>query len=334
MKSRFSFLLAVVVLGALLGGCKKNDTGVTADGELYPVTATVMNPAGTPQGGAVLKLKGKEDNDRIFAAITDSSGKATIQAPSGQQTLVAKIGSVLLTEINVNVKATKSGTDIGELKLKLNSLVKILVVKASAEELENVLRDPAVNVTVFDSIWVDDLNDSVAADSARALEYLRQYTLVFSDCDGGNEEGYGPLSRVYKRYIEAGGKIYGGHYNFYHLQKIFPPYFTQEDLQSYAADYISVVDSALSSYTGITVARWNSGDTRELSGYEKFTDLPQGAKVYGVIQNGSPQTAVIVECDLGSGKFLWTDYHNQDVIMAPEPDSRLARIVRYFLYSL
>jgi hypothetical protein len=52
---------------------------------------------------------------------------------------------------------------------------------------------------------------------------------------------------------------------------------------------------------------------------------------------GSPGSAtsprgvpVIVENKLGTGKYLWTLYHNQDILRDP----RLVRIVRYFLYTM
>ncbi len=335
MKSTLSAILVTLALGVLFVSCKKSDTGVNPNANLYPVTATILNPAGTPQGGATLKLKGKADDDPVFAAITDSTGKATIKAPAGQQTLVAKMGSVFQTEFNVSVQASQNGTVVTQpVKLQQNTALKVLVVQASAEQLEDVLRDPIIGFTVFDSISVHALNDSVAADSTRALNFLKQYTLVFSDCDGGSEYSYAPLARVYGRYINGGGKIYGGHYNFYHLQKIFLPYYTHQDYQSPSVDSINIVDSKLSGYLGFTVAKWVSSDSRNLSGYEKFSNLPSGAKVYAVIRGTSPSVAVIVENDLGLGKYLWTDFHNQDVINATQRDPRLVKIVQYFLYSL
>ncbi len=332
MKSTFSALFVIVALGLMLGSCKKSNP--VSNESVYPVTAIVLNPAGSPQGGAILKLQGKADDDPTFAAITDSSGSATIKAPAGQQTLVAKMGSIFETTLSVNVQASDAGTNAGSVKLAQNTALKVLVVQASAEQLEDVLRDPIIGFATFDSISVYDLNDSVAADSNRALAFLQQYTLVFSDCDGGSEYSYISLSRVYSRYINAGGKIYGGHYNYYHLQRIFAPYFAEYDDQSPTVDSILVVDTKLSSYLGFTVAMWQSSDSRYLSGYEKFSDAPPSSKIYAVIQGTSPAIGVIVENYLGSGKYLWTDYHNQDVISATNRDPRLVKIVQYFLYSL
>lgn len=331
---KFSTLTILVVLafGLGLSSCKKSPTG--SNEPLYPVSATVLNPAGNPQGGAILKLAGKADDDPTFAAVTDSTGSATIKAPAGQQTLIAKMGSIFQSTINVNVQASSAGTNAGTVKLAQNTALKVLVVQASAEQLEDVLRDPIIAFSTFDSITVYDLNDSVAADSNRALAFLQKYTLIFSDCDGGSEYSYVPLSHVYSRYIKAGGKIYGGHYNYYHLERIFSPYFSNEDVQSPAVDSIYVIDSKLSSYLGFSVAMWQSADSRNLSGYEKFSDLPPTSKVYAVIRGTSPAVGVIVLNYLGTGEYLWTDYHNQDVINADPRDPRLVKIVQYFLYSL
>jgi hypothetical protein len=333
MKSKLTALFAILAFSLLLGSCKKSNP-VSSGETVYPVTATVLNPAGSPQGGAILKLQGKADDDPVYAAITDSSGSATIKAPAGQQTLVAKMGSIFQTTLSVNVQASQSGTTAGSMKLAQNTALKVLVVQASAEQLEDVLRDPLIGFSTYDSISVYALNDSVDADSVKALAFLQQYTLIFSDCDGGSESSYLPLSRVYSRYITAGGKIYGGHYNYYHLQRIFSPYFKEYDEQSPMVDSIYVIDTKLSSYLGFSVAMWQSSDSRDLSGYEKFSDIPPSSKVYAVIRGTTPSVGVIVENYLGSGKYLWTDYHNQDVIYASSRDPRLVKIVQYFLYSL
>jgi hypothetical protein len=332
MKSKFSALLAIVAFSLILGSCKKSNP--VSNETVYPVTAVVLNPAGSPQGGAILKLQGKADDDPTFAGVTDSTGSATIKAPAGQQTLVAKMGSIFETSFSVNVQASDAGTNAGSVKLQQNTSLKVLVVQASAEQLEDVLRDPIIGFTTFDSISVYALNDSVAADSNRALAFLQQYTLIFSDCDGGSEYSYIPLSRVYGRYINAGGKIYGGHYNYYHLQRIFSPYFAEYDDQSPTVDSVYIVNTKLSSYLGFTVAMWQSSDSRYLSGYEKFSDTPPTSKIYAVIEGTNPAIGVVVENYLGTGKYLWTDYHNQDVIQATNRDARLVKIVQYFLYSL
>ncbi len=335
MKHTGIHILIIFIFLLLIAGCKKDDSPSGGNVPLYYVTATVTNPAGQPQGGAILKLKGKDDTDPVFATITDSLGKGTIQTPEGAQTLVAKIGSVFLKEINVNVAASTTPTDAGTIQLTQNTTLKVLVVKASAEQLEDVLRDSVIGFTTFDSITVYALNDSVAADSNRALAMISQYTLIFSDCDGGSEYAYAPLARVYMKYVEAGGKIYGGHYNFYHLQKIFTPYYSMYDYQGNSStDSISVTNANLQAALGFTVAKWYSYDSRALSGYEKFTDLPATTTVYAVIYGTSPAVAVIAENHLGTGKYLWTDYHNQDVIKAYPRDQRLVKIVQYFLYTL
>jgi hypothetical protein len=52
--------------------------------------------------------------------------------------------------------------------------------------------------------------------------------------------------------------------------------------------------------------------------------------VYGVIYRTSPSVGVIVENYIGTGKYLWTDYHNQDI----KDDPKLVKIVQYFLLSM
>ena len=100
-------------------------------------------------------------------------------------------------------------------------------------------------------------------------------------------------------------------------------------------DSIHIVDPNLSAYVGAKVLMWVSADSRKLSGYDKFTDLPPSsvAKTYAYIEGTSPIIYVIVENTYGSGTYVWTDYHNQDVIDANPADARLAKIVEYFLYK-
>jgi hypothetical protein len=317
-------------------GCKKDDTTTAPatgyTGPVYPVTATVLNPVGQPQGGALLTLQNPPVADPRFSAYTDTAGKATIQSPAGAQVLLAKMGTVFQATINVTVAASSTPTNAGTLQLQQNTALKVLVVKASAEQLENVLR--AIGFTTFDSTYIDALRDSAIADSTRLLNYLKGYSLVFSDCHGSTEGGsaYAPLSRTYGRYVAGGGKMYGGHYNYYHLQRIWPPYYMLEDTQyGPSRDSLKIVDAALAGFVGFSVASWDSSaDSRRLSGYEKFTDLPPGSKVYGTIFWTNPQIAVIVENYSGGGKYLWTDYHNQDI----KDVVRLRKIVEYFLYSM
>jgi hypothetical protein len=175
------------------------------------------------------------------------------------------------------------------------------------------------------------MRTQATADSNALLTYLRQYALIFSDCNCGDETGYPLLARIYGRYVQQGGKIYGGHYNYMNLQYIFAPNYRTPT--GNANDSLSIIDINLSTAIGYTVIRW-PGTT----GYEKWTDLPTGgaSTVYAVFfgtpgSASSPQgVPVIVENRLGTGKYLWTLYHNQDILSDP----RLVRIVRYFLYTL
>lgn len=323
----FTFILLVMFFG-----CKKDDNNpVGSDVPTYPVTAVVLNPAGQPQGGATLTLKNPPSDNAKFTATTDSTGKATIQAPEGQQTLIAKMGSVFMSELNVNVTPSAQGISAGTIKLQQNAAKKVLVVLASAENLEDVLRDPKINYTQFDEIHVDSLRSWADNDSTALLNYLKSYTLIFSDCDGGNEDYFPKLARVYGRFISNGGNMYGGHYNYYNLQDIWPGNYDENAYNNNSGeDKILIKDNNLKSYLGFDVAVWNSTDSRGLSGYENFSDLPTNAKVYGVINGSNPPIAVIVENYVGLGRYLWTDYHNQDI----KDDAKLIKIVQYFLYSL
>ena len=338
MKKTLILLLAAILLVAVSSlqfGCKKDDTAETPGVlvPVYPVSATVLNPQGQPQGGALLMLQNPPAQAGTFSAYTDTAGKATIQSPAGAQVLIAKMGTVFQATINVNVAASSTPTNAGTLQLQQNtSLGKVLVVKADCEQLEAVLR--VIGYSTFDSSYIDALRDSANTDSTKLLTYLRQYALIFSDCHCGTEGGsnYAVLSRTYGRYVAGGGKIYGGHYNYYHLQRVWPPYYRSTDAQyAPSRDSIKIVDPTLAGWVGFTVASWDSStDSRKLSGYEKFTDLPPGSKVYATIFWTNPQIAIIVENYSGGGKYLWTDYHNQDIKDYPQ----LVKLVKYFLYSL
>jgi hypothetical protein len=331
MKNPYLSLVLFFSVVVLYSGCKKDDSPTSPNTNVptYPVTATVLNPQGQHQGGALLSLKNPPFEDPKFSSYTDGNGKATIQAPAGNQILLAKMGSAFISEMPVNVKPDTIGTTADTMKLVQNTAVKVLVVKASAEQLENVLR--VIGYAAFDSMQVSTLRDSVDSDSTRALELLKKYTLIFSDCDGGSEDAYPVLSRVLGRYVEQGGKVYGGHYNFYNLQKVWIPYYTVRDYQgSTSSDSISIIDTDLQKFLTFSFAKWNSTDSRALSGYEKFSDLPTNAKTYGIIFGTSPSVGVIVENYLGTGKYLWTDYHNQDI----KDDPKLVKIVQYFLLNL
>ncbi|MEW6510683.1 MAG: hypothetical protein AB1428_06945 [Bacteroidota bacterium] len=336
MRKLLSTLLAGSLLAALVTldyGCKKDDgtTNPIQTVPTYPVAMTVQSPSGQPQGGALVSLKNPPYADPTFQAYTDTAGKATIMAPEGPQTIVAKMGTIFQTEVNVTVVKSTSPLVVPPVRLVQNTALKVLVVKASAEQLEDVLR--VIGFTTFDSTTIYALRDSANLDSARTLNSLRQYSLIFSDCDGGSEgsSNYAALSRVYGRYVQGGGKMYGGHYNYYHLQRVWTTYFDAYDYQGNSStDTLRIIDQNLSSYVGYSIARWNSIDSRNLSGYEKFSDLPATSKVYAVIKNTSPQVGVIVENYVGTGKYLWTDYHNQDI----KDDPNLVKLVKYFLYSL
>lgn len=99
---------------------------------------------------------------------------------------------------------------------------------------------------------------------------------------------------------------------------------------------MKIVDATLQGVVGTYLDWTQSGDSRHLSGYEKFTDLPPSPSsyVYGVIKNTSPAIGVIVEChpnpNPNGGKYLWTDYHNQDIKDLPN----LRKIVEYFLLNM
>ena len=330
MKKNYFGLIVFFFVVVLYSGCSDDSTsGSGSNIPTYAVTATVLNPQGQKQGGALLSLKNPPFQDPKFSAYTDSSGKATIQAPEGNQILLAKIGSAFASEISVNVKPLASGTIADTLRLVQNTAVKVLVVKASAEQLENVLR--VIGYSTFDSMQVSSLRDSVRIDSTRALELLKKYTLIFSNCDAGSEDYYPVLSRVIGRYVQQGGKVYGGHYNYYNLRKVWIPNFTIYDTQNKRPnDSISIIDIELQNFLGFSTAKWNSSDSRALSGYDKFSDLPTTSKIYGTIYGTSPAVGVIVENYLGSGKYLWTDYHNQDI----KSDPKLVKIVQYFLLTL
>lgn len=337
--SFISILLLVCLLAYI--GCKKdeNPTGPNANVPTYPVTAKVYNPQGLPQGGATLTLLNPPSSDPKFSSLTDSTGTATIQSPAGQQTLLAKLGSVFQATMNVTVAADTTPTVVSTpLQLhQVASLGKILVVQASAEQLEDVLR--VIGFTTFDSTDVYALRDSVAIDSTKTLTWLQQYKLIFSDCDGGSEQSYPLLSRVYGRYVAGGGKIYGGHYNYYNLAVVWTPYFQDINIDNQgntSTDTLQIVDANLQKYVGIYLDFTQTDDSRHLSGYEKWSSFPPSplSHTYGVIKGTNPAVGVIVECypnpNPNGGKYLWTDYHNQDIKNYPN----LVKIVNYFLLNM
>lgn len=324
----YTFLLAVMVLAltATFMSCKKDEGGSTpGDETLYPVSAIVLNPAGQPQGGAILKVKGAADSDPRKAAVTDTAGRATIHAPAGVQTLVARMGTVFQTEFNVNVAASPSGTNAGTVTLQQSTtLGRVLVIYAGCEQLENVLRSDSVRFYTFDTTTVYQMRQQANTDSTALLNFLKTYSLIFSNCDCGSEDPYALLARIYGRYVDQGGKIYGGHYNWMNLYKIFPGFFLTQSSQS--NDSVNIIDANLRTALGFSVVQWTIG------GYQRFTDMPTGgaSTVYAIITGTSPAVPVIVESRRGQGKYLWTIYHNQDILYYP----KLVKIVRYFLYSM
>lgn len=335
MKYRMLFVLLVIAfaVSVVVVGCKKDDESTTpTGGPTYPVTAVVLGPSGNPQGGATLSLLNPPSNDPKFSTLTDSAGRGTIQSPAGPQVLLAKIGTVFQATINVNVAASAAGTNAGTVRLQQNTtLGRTLVIFAGCEQLERVLRDTAIAYYLYDSTTVNQMRTQATADSNALLTYLRQYALIFSDCNCGDERSYPLLARIYGRYVQQGGKIYGGHYNYMNLQYIFAPNY--QTSTSNSNDSINIIDVNLSTALGYTVIGMSG-----LGGYQKYTDLPVGGTttVYAVITGtpGSPSSPqgvpVIVENRLGTGKYLWTVYHNQDIL----GDPRLVRIVRYFLYTM
>lgn len=325
-------LFFVGMFFVLVPGCKKDETNPVNSSQTFPVTAIVLGPSGSPQGGATLSLQNPPSNDPKFSTTTDSAGKGTIQSPAGQQVLLAKIGTVFQATISVNVAASAGGTNAGTVRLVQNTtLGRTLVIFAVCEQLERVLRDTAIAYYLYDSTRVDSMRVRATRDSTALLNYLKQYSLVFSDCNCGDESGYPLLARIYGRYVQQGGKIYGGHFNYMNLQYIFAP--SYQTSTSSSNDSLTITDVNLSAAIGYTIIRW-PGSTS----YEKYTDLPASGSstVYAVFTGtpGSPSSPqgvpVIVENRLGTGKYLWTIYHNQDILS----DTRLVRIVRYFLYAL
>jgi hypothetical protein len=340
MKNKFHLLLVgIVMLGMLVvyWGCNKEDITVNGPGSgsnvtTYYITVTVLGPSGAPQGGATVALQNPPYTSTIFSAITDSAGHATIQAPAGNQTVIVTMGTVFTTTINVNVQITSTPQTVGTVTLTQSTSTnsKVLVIYAGCENIENVLTNSGIAFTKFDTTNVYYMRSRVDSDSTATLNFLKQYAIVFSDCNCGDEYGYAKLARCYGRYVQQGGKLYGGHYNYYNLQYIFPPYFKTSVYGS--NDTLKVLNSTLSTALGYNVIHMY------LSGYEMFSDMPGSSTttIYAVMA-GSPTSPsspsgvpIIVENRLGTGKYVWTTYHNQDILSDP----RLIKIVRYFLYNM
>jgi hypothetical protein len=332
-------MLAIIICFLMIAGCDKTTntpcpvcpgSGVAT----YKVTATVLGPSGAPQGGVTLSLVNPPNQAGTFSTLTDSAGKGTIDAPAGPQQLIATIGIFTATiNITVNVNTTNVPQTVGTVQVHQNtSLGKTLVIYAGCEQIESVLADTSIAYTTFDHTTVDSMRIRVVADSVAVLNYLKQYAIVFSDCNCGDEEDYPLLARVYGQYVRQGGKIYGGHYNYMNLQYIFAPsYNNQSQVYGYG-DSLRIINTNLSVALGYTVIEFSS-----LSGFEMFSEIPIGnSTVYAVMASSavsasSPQgIPIIIENRLGTGKYVWTTYHNQNILSDP----RLVRIVRYFLYTM
>jgi hypothetical protein len=340
-----SFLMFTIVVSIfMISGCDESSTKCpvcpASNGPVYWVSVTVTNPQGQPQGGAIVTLVNPPTIEGTYIDTTNNNGIAVIQAPAGQQQVNVTMGTVMQGTLTVTVTASTTTTQTnpqttGTVQLTQNTTTKkVLVVQASAEQLEDVLR--VIGFTRFDSTDIYTLRDQANTDSVALYNYLIQYSLIFSDCDGGSEgsSSYAALSRTYGRYIAQGGKIYGGHYNYYHCERIWPGFYSDNNnayLSYSSSDSLLVVDQNLKLALGFDVASWSTSiDSRYLGGYEKWSSYPTNAKIYGVIYRSSPSIGVIVENYVGGGKYLWTDYHNQDI----KDDPKLVKIVQYFLLSM
>ena len=335
---RLLSIIAIAALAFWFGCSKKNgptESTAPARVQTYAVSMTVLNPLGTPQGGATVSLVNPPYPtgtyaDQPFDATTDTAGKATIQSPVGAQTITAKIGTLFQAQATVNVTASTTPISAGQVRLSQNTTMKVLVVQADCETLEDVLT--AIGFTSFDLTYIDTLRDRANNDSTATLNALKKYSYVFSDCHCSTEEGseYARLSRVYGRYVAAGGKMYGGHYNYFHLQRIWAPKYqtAYSGTATGSADSIQILNTALSAATGYTVAAWSTYGS--LRSYDMFSDIPGSSTVYAVLKNSTPQGAVIVVNYTGSGKYVWTNYHNQDV----EGNPKLLKLIQFFLWSM
>jgi hypothetical protein len=339
MKNKLQiFLLGIFMLCLLIGymGCAKDETTVgpqntntDPNAPTYPVTVTVLGPSGAPQGGVTVTLQNPPRVDSIFTAITNSLGIATIQAPAGSQVIIATIG-VFQSTMTVTVNASSTPTIVTTpIHLVQNtSLGKTLVVFAGCENIEEVLADTSIRYTSFDTTDVYYMRARADKDSTALLNYLKQYKIVFSDCDCGDELYYPKLARIYGQYVQQGGNIYGGHYNYYNLRNIFPGFYTTSP--SGSGDSLKVINTNLSTVLGYNIIDWNTG------WYSPWTNLPANTTVYAVesTTNGSASSPqgipIIVENHVGTGKYVYTTYHNQDILSNP----RLIGIVRYFLYNM
>lgn len=327
----FLLTISAVYMLTSLNSCKKDEAV-----ETQAISMKVLDPTGHPIGGATVYVKGKSESDPTFSGKSNADGIAYLKAPYGQVTLVAKMGSVFVNEYSLNV--TKSTTDAGKVELKQNILLKVLVIKASAEQLEDVL--DSLGYTDFDTISIAPFRNLCDSDPDSALRFLRQYTLVFSDCNGSEENQFSySIGPVFKDYVKFGGKIYGGHYNYMNLRYIFPNTYMNDRSYMHDEDSITVIDPALSNFVGFSSSRWNSNPTvndpvaRRLNTYQTFDDLPNSLIppiTYLVVSHVEPKLPAVVENHYGAGKYVYTIYHNQDIIK----DQKLLVLIKFFLFSM
>jgi hypothetical protein len=290
---------------------------------MMPVHAILDDPQGNPFGGVRVWIDSARDT-----VISDSYGKATLNSPCGSRLLKARLG-VFKAQVHITVSPCDTALSVPALHLVLDSAVKILVVTTPCETTQTLL--PVIGFTNIDSIAADTLTALANRDSAKCFDFLKNYPVVFLNCDGSFEIYTANLFSVLGQYISNGGVAYGGHYLFKALQQLFPGYYTQGDAQDLTPnDTLFITDAAMSSNVGYSSIAWQSTDDRGLSGYEKFTDLPPDAKGLAVIKNGAPQVGVIVENRLGLGRFLWTDFHFQDIVTFPEE----VKLMKYVLYDV
>jgi hypothetical protein len=296
--------------------------------QTVPVGVTVDDPQGQPFGGVRIWIDGASDT-----AVSNFYGKAVVYAFAGTRTVSARLG-IFGAQGSVRISSGDTAVTAPVLRLSQNSSVKLLVLKAPAESIEVLL--PAIGFTKFDTMSVDTFAARADSDTVQAYNILVQYGMVFLDCiapeipaDLGGTSLYVAMSH----YIEQGGVVYGGHWGYFALESIFAPYYQNiDDGDQQPADTLIILDTAMAANVGYTRIAWQSTDNggRMLTGYETFSDLPPDARVMGAIKNRSPQSGVIIENYLGRGRFLWTNYHNQDIASFPQ----LMRIVKYTLYNL
>jgi hypothetical protein len=289
---------------------------------MMPVHAILDDPQGKPFGGVRVWIDSTRDT-----VLSDSYGKATLNSPCGSRLFKARLG-VFIGEIHITVSPCDTALSVPALRLVLDPSVKVLVATTPAETIQTLL--PAIGFTIIDSIAADSLTALANRDSAKCFEFLKNYPMVFLNCDGADGIYNANIFSVLGQYISSGGVAYGGHYAFRGLQQLFPGYYQQGDIQDLSPnDTLLITDTALSSYVGYSSIAWQSTDDRGLSGYEKFDDLPPDAKVLAVIKNAHPQVGVIVENRLGLGRFLWTNFHSQDIVSFSEQ----IKLLKYVLYD-